>query len=468
MAFVMSVASLAVCAEEMADLSGSAAIASESGLSVVLDGSLPMLFKNQVAKASYTITSSEAPVGAKAQMYIDGVLIEGAGSEYFVLWGENKESFDFTVPSGLDPAYLHTLGIEITTDSGKKAGCYSVFSVSAKAPAIKLKFGSAPLSVTPGTDLYYRIDFSLPSGMNACVGTLRFEINGIEYPELDETVCFGNGQTFYKQIPAGYTWSDTYNYNLKVILNPGGDASFSHAQASSSVAMVNEKTRLFNEVKQKINALVIPASITKTTPAYAYSSLTGYKTTISQGTVVEYMNPDSSTSMRAAKVKTQSGSIYWVPMANIYISRENLIISDNISDIEREIFVNGMGYKSPTGYLIWVNKERQRLSVFMGNEGNWKILKTFPVATGTNLTPTPTTVCTYEYPTRWVTETYICNPVLSLYDGYAIHNQPVSHSGYVTDSTIGKPASHGCIRMLQGDVNWVYAYVPVKTTVVLY
>lgn len=460
----MSVASLGAFAAEEA----AAEASGQSGLSVILDGSLGTLYKNQIAKAKYIIALPGGVEGAKAEMYLDGVLLEGAGAEYFVVSEESAESFDFVVPSGLDSAYLHTLGIEITTDSGKKAGCYSVFSVSSKAPEIKLSFGSAPLSVTPGTDLYYKIDFKAPAGINAYVSTLRFSINGIERPELDESIRFGNSDSFVKLIPASYTNCDTYTFDIKVALNPGSDSSLSHAQTSSSVTMINEKTRLFNEVKGKINALVIPASITKTTSAYAYSSLTGYKATLSQGTVVEYMNPDSSKSMRAAKVKTQNGNVYWVPMANIYISRLDHTIADNITDAEREIFVNGMGYKSPTGYLIWVNKERQRLTVFMGSQGNWKALKTYPVATGTNLTPTPTTVCTYEYSTRWVEETYICSPVLALYDGYAIHNQPVSHSGYVTDRTIGKPASHGCIRMLQADVNWLYAYVPVKTTVVLY
>ena len=77
-------------------------------------------------------------------------------------------------------------------------------------------------------------------------------------------------------------------------------------------------------------------------------------------------------------------------------------------------------------------------------------------------------VCEYKYKTRWVTPDYTCDPVLALYDGYAIHNQPENHSGYVIDPTIGNPASAGCVRMLKKDVNWVYYYVPVGTTVVLY
>ena len=222
-----------------------------------------------------------------------------------------------------------------------------------------------------------------------------------------------------------------------------------------------------SELKQ-IKALVIPATINYRVNGYAYSSLKGYITTIEKGTVVEYMNPDNHNSMAKAKIKLPSGTVCWVPMNAVTISKKNYTIKDILTNAEREAFVNKKGYSSKTNSLIWVNKQRQTLTLFTGSRGNWKVAAVFPVATGKNVTPTPTVVCEYVYKTCWVTESYVCDPVMSLYDGYAIHNQPVNHKGYVIDTTIGNPASAGCIRMLAKDAKTLYQKTPVKTTVVLY
>lgn len=219
---------------------------------------------------------------------------------------------------------------------------------------------------------------------------------------------------------------------------------------------------------EEIKALQIPAMLYYTTSGYENASLTGYVTTIEKGTWVEYMNPDSSVSMSRARIRLGSGEICWVPMSSLYISDYDYTIEDTLADAQREAFVNRNGYKSKTAYLVWVSKERQRLTVFLGSEGNWKAINTFPVATGKNKTPTPTNVCEYTYSTEWYTPGYICRPVMYLYDGYALHSQPTSYGGYVLDPTIGHPASAGCVRMLQSDINWLHYYVPVGTTIVLH
>lgn len=38
----------------------------------------------------------------------------------------------------------------------------------------------------------------------------------------------------------------------------------------------------------------------------------------------------------------------------------------------------------------------------------------------------------------------------------------------LSDATIGMPASHGCIRMMDEDIQWLYNYVPANTTVVVF
>lgn len=256
-----------------------------------------------------------------------------------------------------------------------------------------------------------------------------------------------------------------FAFVLVSILSISGCAlSFAETGDAQQVAPVYD----VDSINQLIKAFQVPAMINYTTSGYQNASLTGYVTTIPKGEWVEYMNPDSSTSMSRARIRRGSGEICWVPMSAVSVSNYDYTIADNLTDTEREAFVNLNGYSSKTPYLVWVNKERQRLTVFLGYEGNWKAINTFPVATGKNQTPTPTTVCEYTYSTAWYSTGYVCRPVMYLFDGYAIHNQPTSYSGYVLDSTIGHPASAGCVRMLQKDIDWVHYYVPVGTTVVLH
>ncbi len=428
---------------------------------------LPVLSKCEVAKLRCTIESENSGIGVKMKLYLDGNLIDGAGSDYFELYGTNHENFDFLVPETIDETSAHTLRAVLTTSSGKEVATESLFTVSATPPDIKLAYFSTPLAVYEGTDLYYGVKFYTGTD-RAYKLTARCYINGVGRPELDKTYLVYDGAEEYLFIPAAYTYWNGISFNVKVMLNPGCTSGVSSAFVSADVGMHSLFAQQYNAVKAQINPVKIPATVTKTTNAYSYSSLTGYRTTLPSGTALEYLNPDNHESMRAAKVKTSGGAVYWVPMANIYVSRTFNVKKDYLSTTEKEIFVNGSGYSSKTPYLIWINKERQILTVFIGSQNNWKYVNSFPVATGKNLTPTPTVVCEYQYKTNWVTPGYTCNPVLALYDGYAIHNQPKNHSGYVIDSTIGAPASAGCIRMLQEHVNWVYSYVPVHSTVVIY
>jgi hypothetical protein len=113
-------------------------------------------------------------------------------------------------------------------------------------------------------------------------------------------------------------------------------------------------------------------------------------------------------------------------------------------------------YLPPTAVRIQVDTSRHQLTLWI----HAKIRKTYPVALGTTLTPTP--VGDWKvvnkhvdwgagFGTRWLG--------LNVPWGiYGIHgtNQPRS---------IGRRASHGCIRMHNKDVEELYRLVPVGTSV---
>ena len=439
--------------------------AQETVQSVAVETSMEnKLYYGEIAKLHCTITNAAEPMGAKARLYLDGALIEGAGSEYFVLGTQNNENFDFHVPETLDVNYQHTVLLELICGNGQSLYSAQVFTVSNR-PAITMRFFSVPEGVHQGYELYFGVRFSVPAGrvFKLCgTGYVR----GAEIPGSKQELIIYNGLQMVVTVPESMNATDPADFVFTYKVQSESPAS-SQLQPATVEYDVKKMTAEIMALK-KIEPLVIPATVNYNTTGYAYASLTGYITTVPAGTVVEYLNPDNSHSMKSAKVKLPSGTLCWLPMSAVSISRANYTIQDILTNADREAFVNEMGYASKTGYLVWINKQRQRLVLFTGSQEDWQVDRVYPVATGKNTTPTPTIVCEYQYKTRWVTEDYVCDPVLSLFEAYAIHNQPVSHSGYVIDTTMGNPASAGCIRMLKQDVQELYSLIPVGTRVVIY
>lgn len=411
--------------------------------------------------------------GAKLNLYLDGHAFGSPETTSdLIISGECKSGFTFVVPHDIDPYYQHNLLVEMVCENGQALYSSNIFTVKPKEIEVKLSTTMEDVLAAGNTYKVY-CDINCPGEVMGAKVTLFLDSAPIPGSGSPYFVIGGETkENFDFKVPDNIDAYYEHNLLVELICENGqviySSNMFKIGENNGSEAESQPSAPSSNATKE-IGALVIPATINYDVKAYKNSSLSGFITTIPKGTVVEYMNPDNHNSMSKARVRLlDSNTVCWVPMNAVTISQEDFTIEDTLTDADREGFVNSVGYSSKTDYLIWVNKQRQRLTVFMGKQGSWKALKTFPVATGKNSTPTPTTVCEYTQYQRWNTATYVCDPVLYFYDGYAIHNQPVSHSGKVIDPTIGKPASAGCIRMLIDDVRWVYSYVPVGTTVVLY
>ena len=79
---------------------------------------------------------------------------------------------------------------------------------------------------------------------------------------------------------------------------------------------------------------------------------------------------------------------------------------------EQEARINESGVGSSTDYLIWVNKEKFRCTVFSGSKGNWKWVKDFTVGIGAEGRETITGVFEYiDYTNMWPYDSYYVGPV---------------------------------------------------------
>lgn len=143
---------------------------------------------------------------------------------------------------------------------------------------------------------------------------------------------------------------------------------------------------------------------------------------------------------------------------------------------DKELWVNAKGFDSTSQYLIWINKTYQRVNIFEGYQGNWKLISSGMVCTGAgddpakwgNKTPEGVWKVTYKE-TSWPFGTYICRPIVRFYGGgIAMHSRLYAYNGELYDGTIGVPASHGCVRMMDEQIYFIYENVPAGSTVVVY
>lgn len=146
-------------------------------------------------------------------------------------------------------------------------------------------------------------------------------------------------------------------------------------------------------------------------------------------------------------------------------------------DYNQEIktaWVNLKGYSSQTKYLVWVNLTYQRVNIFEGSQGNWKLIRECLCGSGKNSTPTIKGVFTTSYKqSAWDYGSYYCGPIVRFYgsSGYAFHSRleywPMNSDRYY-DASIGYPVSHGCLRMYNDDIWFMYNNIPNGTTVVVH
>ena len=147
-------------------------------------------------------------------------------------------------------------------------------------------------------------------------------------------------------------------------------------------------------------------------------------------------------------------------------------LENDYEDFEKTIWVNARGYSSDTQYLVWVNLAYQRVNIFEGSEGEWELVRSGIVGTGAPGTGTPVGIwkTTYKQEYGWTTGSYTVVPVVRFKGGgYAFHSRLYYPNTWtLNDPSIGFPVSHGCVRMYQEDIQWMFDNVPDGSTVVVF
>lgn len=168
------------------------------------------------------------------------------------------------------------------------------------------------------------------------------------------------------------------------------------------------------------------------------------------------------------QIKLSNGKKYWISKDRLSFT-SSIWTTKDYSTKTKEDFVNKKGYKSKTKYLIWISQYTQRVMIFQGKKGKWKMIRNCRCATGTHryMTPKGTLYITYKEK-GWFYKDRYEKPVVRFTSGNAFHSRIKSYKGGYVDATIGRPKSHGCVRLYDKDINFIYKKCPRGTTVISY
>ena len=127
-----------------------------------------------------------------------------------------------------------------------------------------------------------------------------------------------------------------------------------------------------------------------------------------------------------------------------------------------ENYVNEGKYSSPTKWLIWVNLYSQRVYVFKGKKGNWKLEKNYLCGSGTPKTPTSSGM---NKKLHRKAKHYSKHKWWNMFSGtMAIHGS----NGAKEEAKLGHLISNGCVRVTNDQAKWIFDNVPLKTRVLIY
>lgn len=141
----------------------------------------------------------------------------------------------------------------------------------------------------------------------------------------------------------------------------------------------------------------------------------------------------------------------------------------NINPTQRAMLQRLNGQSSGSRYIIGVDTARCYVGIFQGSAGNWKPLKWWPCGPGKMSTPTVKGVFRVQSRGYSFGSGYTCYYWTQFYGNYLFHSCTYRQgTRKILDPTLGRPVSHGCVRLDINNAKWIYDNVPRGTKVVIY
>lgn len=293
-----------------------------------------------------------------------------------------------------------------------------------------------------------------PSGIASGYAVYSYDYSKNRYVEIGRTTA-----TSFTDQGAGNT--DKHKYQVYAYRTED-NVNFLYSATGPEVLVYGAKTV---SAAQSVRPIYYSAKITRKTGLYEKFR----KDDTKQGTI----KPGKKVTIIYRRWKqslvSYEGKKYYIYNGAMRVNGQSYT-SNDYSTQAKEYFVNSKGYKSSSKYLIWISTYTQRVNVFEGSKGNWKLIRSEKCVTGKMSTYTPLgefNVTKKKYAHYYGRNFY---KYLTYFRGdNKMHTRPARRKGgKYLNATMGKPLSNGCVRLTDSLAKWVYNNVPKKATVLVY
>lgn len=263
----------------------------------------------------------------------------------------------------------------------------------------------------------------------------------------------------------------TFYYAVKAV--KGGVESDPSNIASVSIS---------GNILTNIEDLVWYGHTKKKVSIYKTAKLKGKVATLPKGTYVIAMGKSPAKVKKFKQpskvlVRTSDGRVGWLKYNQLKGGvKAATTVTYDYTKSAVEDFVNSHGYSSPNKYLIWVSPRTQRAYLLTGKKGHWTYYTNFRVTTGrfSHLTkPYHSAISQKKAKVFMVTEKgkrYYYKYASYFASGVSFHTGTWWKSNNKVRGVMNKkgvPQTFGCLRMANGDAEWIYNHIPINTTVIV-
>lgn len=133
-----------------------------------------------------------------------------------------------------------------------------------------------------------------------------------------------------------------------------------------------------------------------------------------------------------------------------------------------EKIVNSKGFSSSTKYFIWIDFKKQKVHIFTGSKGKWKLIKSMVCSSGKPSTPTIKGIFTVGSKGGYFIADggARCKYYTQIKGNYLFHSVLYNNKGTkIIDGRLGIPLSHGCVRLAPQNAKYIYDNIPRGTKI---
>ncbi|MCI1945565.1 L,D-transpeptidase family protein [Clostridium luticellarii] len=156
------------------------------------------------------------------------------------------------------------------------------------------------------------------------------------------------------------------------------------------------------------------------------------------------------------------------PVAEVMYKPTAQVVS-GFNSTYSEGIVNKLDTQSYTDYYIMVSIPEQMVYIFNGSIHKWKLINSFQCSSGTGGTPTVKGQFFVGIKgSQFESENGAILKYFTQFQGnYLFHSVLFDKNGNLVDGTLGRSASHGCIRLALENAKYIYDNVPIGSGILI-